>query len=148
MAFDLDTWVRESEEKYKEIFESVTLEMEEVPAGEYLVKVESAIAKESKSGREMVEWKFRVIDGKYKNRVVFKHSIIDGEEGVKRFGKDLLHAGVKELNWFSWKEELKNLLDKDFKVDVKINVKDGNTYRNVYFVKPLDPFSVSADLPF
>jgi hypothetical protein len=151
MAFDLSSWVRENEAKYKEAFESVTLDNEEVPEGEYRVKVESAISKESKAGNEMVELKFRVLDGKYKNRLIWKHYSLDGEDSIKRFGKDLLRCGESDLKWSEFKGAVERLLDKELKIAIKINVKGDQRFRNVYIIKKLSSFESilnDSDLPF
>lgn len=150
MGFDPVQFAKENAEKYKEVFESVTLENEEVPEGEYRVKVESAISKLSKAGNEMVEWKLRVLDGKYKNRVIWKHHRLDGDDNIKRFGKDLLRVGVPELKWFEFKNDLEKLLDAEFKIEVKVNVQGENKYRNVYFVKKLSSFEsiMAEEVPF
>ena len=50
---------------------------EDVPFGMYEVKVEKMKLKESKSGRPMVSIWFRIIEGDFKNSIIFMNQVVE-----------------------------------------------------------------------
>lgn len=51
-------------------------EYEEVPAGNYEVKVDKMELKEAKSGKPMVTVWFKILAGKYKNSIIFMNQVL------------------------------------------------------------------------
>lgn len=59
-------------------------DFEELPLGKYEVEISSMELKESKKGYPMVATCFRVVDGKFTNRLIFKNSVVYmGDENDK-----------------------------------------------------------------
>lgn len=54
---------------------------EEVPTGTYEVKIEKLELKKSRSDKPMVSVWFKILDGKYKNSLIFMNQLVD--EGFK-----------------------------------------------------------------
>ena len=56
-------------------------DFKEVPTGNYEVKIEKLELKESKTNKPMVSIWFKILDGEYKNSLIFMNQLVD--EGFK-----------------------------------------------------------------
>lgn len=111
-------------------------EFEDLPAGNYQVKIDSATINRSKSsGRLQVSWVLTVVSGDHRGRKLFKHDGIedDGQRGW--FKAALAKLGVE------FPESAKDLPDTLGELEgsyAQVSVKHKDEYVNVYFTKALD----------
>lgn len=47
-----------------------------IPAGDYVAKIVSAKQKESESGNQMIVWKFKIVEGKYKGKEMTGRTVL------------------------------------------------------------------------
>ena len=112
-------------------------EREEVPHGQYIVKVEKLYYQESRTGKHMARTWFRILEGKYKNMVIFYNQLIDTPVKLQIFARFLksLDSGV-ELTFDSmddFKNLLKTVCDEitdtlEYDLDFNQNAKGYDTY--------------------
>ena len=57
-------------------------EYKEVPLGTYEIKIDKLELTESKSGRPMVRCWMRILDGEYKNSIIFMNQVINISFGL------------------------------------------------------------------
>lgn len=84
----------------------------EVPNGDYEVKVEKIELKKSKAGNPMVTFSFKVLDGEYKNSMVFYNQVITSPYQRHMLNVFLMNldSGVA-IDWTKPKELYDLLLD-------------------------------------
>lgn len=115
-------------------------EYKEVPLGTYEVKVDKLELTESKAGRPMVACWMRVLDGEYKNSMIFMNQVINISFGLhiaNEFLKDL-ESGV-EIGFENFTQYNSMLLDMHEVIDGKLeyaleygqNNKGFNTFKIV-----------------
>lgn len=88
-AFDLDELKKDVEEAK----ENGGGNYEEVPLGNYEVKVEKLELTESKTNKPMVKAQFRIVAGEHKNQCIFMNQLVD--EGFKI---NLINEFLKSLD--------------------------------------------------
>lgn len=112
---------------------------EEVPDGEYRVRVFAVRLKVSKNtGRPMLEWEFEILDGKFKGRHEWKYAFLDDAERIQWLKRDLFRAGLHLKDITKLEKELPNLLDRELQIEIVTKTGDnGNAYRNIYIKKLL-----------
>lgn len=117
----------------------------EVPYGDYIVKVQQAELKESKtSGKPMVSIWFKITEGDYKGSLIFCNQVIAHGFGL-HVANDLLRSletGV-EVDFVSFAQYGEMILDiaeaaQDFEYHLKYTerkAKNGNSYGNYEIVE-------------
>lgn len=100
-----------------------------IPAGSYLAQIEESEIKATKSGTgQMLKLKYRVLDGQYKNRIVFSNvNIVNANPEAEKIGQrqlsGLCHAvGVLQL------QDTVQLHSKPVKIKVKVRVDESGKY--------------------
>ena len=73
--------IKTEEELLEEAKENGGGDFKEVPTGNYEVKIEKLELKESKTNKPMVSIWFKILDGEYKNSLIFMNQLVD--EGFK-----------------------------------------------------------------
>ena len=117
----------------------------EVPWGEYMVKVEQAKLKESKSsGKPMVSIWFKIIEGDFKGSMIFYNQVIASGFGLHMANEFLksLETGV-EVDFISFAQYADMVLDvaegaQDCEYHLKYTerkAKNGNSYSNYEIVE-------------
>lgn len=117
----------------------------EVPWGEYMVKVEQAELKESKSsGKPMVSVWFKIIEGEYKNQMVFYNQVISSGFGLHKADEFLrsLDTGlvVEFKNFRKYNDLLLDIAEaaQDLEYHIKYTEskgKDGKSYSDFEIVE-------------
>lgn len=74
--FDKKVDTKALQEEIKEAAESGGGQRGEVPAGTYEVKIEKMELAESKAGNPMVVVWFRILEGNYKNSIIFMNQVV------------------------------------------------------------------------
>lgn len=120
--------------------ENGTGDFPEVPNGDYVVKVETAELKAAKSsGKPMVSIWFKIVEGEFKNSIIFYNQVIATGFGLHNANEFLrsLDTGV-EVDFESFKQYADMVLDvaeaaQDFEYHLKYgeNKKGYNTYEIV-----------------
>lgn len=72
-----------------------TLNMAPLPAGEYYVQVVACKPKTSSTGKGMLEWQYRVVEGEYENRRVFQNTMMQ-PENLWKLKQNLIGLGFTE----------------------------------------------------
>ncbi len=117
----------------------------EVPWGEYMVKVEQAELKESKtSGKPMVSIWFKIVEGEFKNSMIFYNQVIATGFGLHMADEFLrsLDTGVN-VEFDTFKQYNDMILDvaeaaQEFEYHLKYTerkAKNGNSYSNYEIVE-------------
>ena len=72
------------------------MEFKEVPEGRYEVKIEKIELKQSKTGRPMVAFWFKILEGEYKNQYIFWNQVVDIGFGLHKVNEFLrsLDSGI------------------------------------------------------
>lgn len=139
---DWKNYLKQFQEAYKEADTEDTFD--ELPDGEYVVKVERVELKESNSGRPMLEWEFVVQEGEFAGRHEWKYNLLDNVDRIQWLKKDLFRAGLDLEDITQLEESLPQLLDRKLKITIKTKrVNNGNQYRNVYINKQIETASES-----
>lgn len=129
--------------KFKQAYKDADVSdtYDELPDGEYTVRVERVELKESKSGRPMLEWEFIVHEGKFAGRHEWKYNMLDHVDNIQWLKKDLFRAGLDLEDITQLEESLPLLIDRLLKIEVKTKrANNGNQYRNVYIKKHLETY--------
>lgn len=126
---------------------------EDLPDGQYVMKVDAVRFKLSKTNRPMLEWELVVTDGKYKGRREWKFHLLDDEERIGWMKRDLFRAGLQLEDITKLESELPNLLDRELQIEIQTKNNNGKSYRNIYFQKylqnqsPITTSSVGKKMP-
>jgi len=83
--------------KFQEAYKNTDVSddtFDELPDGDYIVRVERVELKESKSGRPMLEWEFVVEEGNFAGRHEWKYNMLDHVDNIQWLKKDLFRAGL------------------------------------------------------
>ena len=80
----------------KEVAEN-KIDYKEVPEGRYEVKIEKIELKQSKTGRPMVTFWFRILEGEHENQYIFWNQVVDMGFGLHKVNEFLrsLDSGVE-----------------------------------------------------
>lgn len=128
--------------KFQEAYKNTDVSddtFDELPDGDYIVRVERVELKESKSGRPMLEWEFVVEEGNFAGRHEWKYNMLDHVDNIQWLKKDLFRAGLDLEDITQLEEHLPLLLDRRLKINIKTKrVNNGNQYRNVYINKQIE----------
>lgn len=117
--------------------EAPKMEYTALPDGKYIVYIDTVRLDETDDGRLYLNWGFKVVDGNYTNRLIFKKNYLDD---TKRFGylkADFEKVGLTLLNIGELEDFLPNLLDRVIEVGLKTSKPNdqGKTYQNCYIQK-------------
>ena len=128
------SFFRKGMEKFAKVWDETTLDntFKEHPPGRYEVSVEDVREKMSKTGKEMVTWKFKILKGEYEGEYIFKNSMIDKPERASYLKKDILRCEV-EAGSFHEREKTYQAL-RGILLDVEIyeyQDREGKTRSNV-----------------
>jgi len=100
-----------------------------IPAGSYIAQIEESEIKPTKAGTgQMLKLKWRILDGQYKNRVLFGNlNIVNANPEAEKIGQrqlsGLCHAvGVLQL------QDTSQLHNKSVKIKVKVRVDESGKY--------------------
>lgn len=115
-----------------------------LPNGKYQVNVEEIFFEDSKAGNLMLKWNLRVISGKFANRMVFKHHMLQSANNMIYLKGDLETCGMILTKLSDLQARLEELLDIKLEVTVKNKEADGETRTNVYFNTKL---IMASDIP-
>ncbi len=99
-------------ESQKEINENNSGDFAEVPVGKYEVKIDKMEAKKSKNGNPMISIWFKILEGTYKNSLIFYNGVFY-EDWMRHRVVDFLSAIMDDD---SHKAEI-NLILKDNKIE-------------------------------
>ena len=124
-------------------------EFSTLPDGKYKATVDKVYLNENKyTELPQLTWEFRVLEGDYEGRKIFKHSGLDNQDRVNWMKQDLRNCGLLLASITTLEQELPNLLDKTLLLNLKSKeAKNGNVYQNTYIVKEI--VNVKAfDVPF
>lgn len=109
----------------------------EFDPGRYNVQLSKAEIKESKKGSLMCQWTLNFLDGKYQGKSIMKFSMLESDQNLEFFAKDIMR-----LEWEfpddpdQIEETLEEIVKADLVVQIEI-VKNGD-YTNIYFQKVLE----------
>lgn len=80
----------------KEVAEN-KIEFKEVPEGHYEVKISKIELTQSKTGRPMVTFWFKILEGEYKNQYIFWNQVVDMGFGLHKVNEFLrsLNSGLE-----------------------------------------------------
>ncbi|MAF24487.1 hypothetical protein CL634_02785 [bacterium] len=150
------------DEEYETHDSEQNTDFEELPDGKYQVSVDRVELMLSKSGdKRMFKWTLKVINGEFKNRLIWKYSMLEPGDSLGYFKRDLHTLGfVKTIS------EVPNNLEffLDLIIQITKKTKDGADMASIYFNKLLgqpndstgyphippksEPPPVDSDLPF
>ncbi len=73
------------------------IEFKEVPEGRYEVKIEKIELRQSKTGRPMVAFWFKILEGEYNNQYIFWNQVVDMGFGLHKVNEFLrsLDSGLE-----------------------------------------------------
>jgi hypothetical protein len=126
--FDLSKWQKD--------YESAPAEREErddVPDGNYQVRVARAEMKESKQGNPMLNWELDILGPRYANRKLWRNNVLASAENIKYLKSDLYICGVQLQNLNDINRD--DVRTKLIGVTLEVTVKTKGENRNVYFNK-------------
>lgn len=112
-------------------------EFKPIPAADYLVRMTSIEEKKTRKGDGlMVRATFQVVNGDYKNRLIFEQFLVEHpKEIVQKIGNERLDNYLKAVGVSGGQEDLghdrtqlENYLELPFIASVKIQ--EGNEYKN------------------
>jgi hypothetical protein len=138
------------EEPYNNATAQTKGDYEDVPDGNYQVKVESVKMKETKESRlPMLTWEFKIIAGEHAKRKIFKNDVLDPDskwinEKMTYLKTDLSTCGVT----LDSIKDIESVLDKLLDVNLEITVKSKGEYQNVYINRKLESSVNADDIPF
>lgn len=117
----------------------------EVPWGEYMVKLEKAELKEAKtSGKPMVSIWFKIIEGEFKNSIIFYNQVIASGFGLHMADEFLRSLETEiEVDFVSFRQYADMLLDiseaaQELEYHLKYSerkAKNGNSYNDYEIVE-------------
>lgn len=117
----------------------------EVPWGDYVVKVEQAELKESKtSGKPMVSIWFKITEGEFKNSMIFYNQVIASGFGLHMADEFLRSLETEiDVEFVSFRQYADMILDiaeaaQEFEYHLKYSerkAKNGNSYNNYEIVE-------------
>ncbi len=138
--FDAQFDIEALKEDEKKAAENGGGDYPDVPWGEYMVKVEQAELKEAKtSGKPMVSIWFRIIEGDFKNSIIFYNQVIASGFGLHMANEFLrsLETSI-DVDFVSFGQYADMVLDiaeaaQEFEYHVKYSerkAKNGNSYND------------------
>lgn len=139
-------------EQYDEAYdeaETSNTDFDTVPDGTYQVYIDEAVMKETKDTRlPMLAWKFKIINGNYEGRVLFKNNVIT-EKTIGYLKTDLSKCELELKKFSDLPKEVSKLLN----VWLEVKVKNKGDNQNVYIQRKLDKSDDSKtvaddDIPF
>lgn len=117
MAIDFTKW----DKKYSVSAESVNElknnegSFEEIPFDKYYVSIAKMELSSSKKGDPMLSVRFRILEGKYKNQLIFMNSLVTNEYGIHNSNEFMrsLDSGV-DIKWTGSYGVYADMIDKVF----------------------------------
>jgi len=129
--------------KFDEQYEKEEIiEFDEIPDGKYNVNVDKVELSESKAGKPMLKWTFKIIAGDFKGRKMWKYNMIEAEK-LSWLKKDLAKAGMKLAKLSELEGQLESLLD----TKLEITKKTKNDFDAIYINAKIE-IDDSLDMPF
>lgn len=114
-----------------------------LPEGRYIVKVEDANAKTSKTGKEMIEVTFSVTDGPHRNRKVWTNFITEGSSLPYLYrALKAMECTVADKDDVEIADIIKDMVGKSCSVFVEVRV-DENSGRSSNTIKNYSPATES-----
>lgn len=112
-------------------------EFSPLPDGEYVTNIDSVKVEETDDGRLFLKWCFKVLEGNYANRLIFKRNGLDDPERFGYLKGDFDKIGLTLSNIGELEEFLPNLLDRVIQVRLKTGKQNaqGKTYQNCFIQK-------------
>jgi hypothetical protein len=111
-------------------------EYKELPDGKYRCVVDRAeLTKSKSSGQNMLKMAFKVHEGPYAGRLIFKNSMIVTASNVEWLKKDLVCMGLKLARFGELKKRVGELLDTDVSIQQKTKGEHTNHYIQKSFGK-------------
>lgn len=101
-----------------------------VPDGQYVAKVDSAILKESKQGNRMLAWDLVIHEGPYKGRHLFRNNMLETAENLKWLKNDLHSIGIELVSIKLLPSRLSDIVGLVLKVTAKAKGENQNVYLN------------------
>lgn len=104
----------------KEVAEN-KIDYKEVPEGRYEVKIEKIELRQSKTGRPMVTFWFRILEGEYENQYIFWNQVVDMGFGLHKVNEFLrsLDSGL-EVQFENFTQYGQLLMDIHEKIDGRL----------------------------
>lgn len=103
----------------------------EIPDGNYMVLIQKAEAKNSKSGKPMVSQTLKIMSGEFKGRLLFRHTVFDTPTGLSILKTDLKEMGIALANLRELKSRVVEMLD----LKLKVQQKTKGEFVNIYLQK-------------
>lgn len=119
-----------------------------IPAGSYIAQIEESEIKATKSGTgSMLKLKWKILDGQYKNRVIFGNlNIVNANPEAEKIGQRQLSAlchatGVMQL------ADTVQLHNRPCKIKVKVRVDESGKYDDQNEVSAFEAIAAGAMAP-
>lgn len=127
--------------QFDEAFASASADDEGVPDSKYKINIEKVeLARSQTSGRPMVKWGLRVLDGEHAGRLLWRNNVLITEENAAWLKKDLKKCGLEIEKLSDLPNHLERLLD----VRMLVSVKTNGEYTNIYFNRRLTDGEVAG----
>jgi len=125
---DLSVW----DEDY--IKAEVKSEFDEIPDGAYAISIHRVEITVSKtSGKPMLKWTLRILDGDYEGRLIWRYNMLASAENVAWLKRDLYKCGLTIDRLSDLEANLPKLLD----LKMNVSKKTKEDFTNIYFGKPV-----------
>lgn len=125
---------------------------EEVPDGKYEVSVKSMELKESRNGQPMLSIVYRVLEGSFKNRLIFSNNVLTTGVGLHNANQTLRSMGTPSSDSVSFEdfvqygelvEEIFDLVKRyQLEYVVEIESKTGKTGKTFRTYKIIEVFEI------
>jgi len=145
--FDLSQW--------EEVYKDAPVEREghdDVPDGNYQVRVARVEMTESKNGNPMLAWELDIINGAHAGRKLWRNNVIASAENVKYLKVDLHTAGLtlQKLSDLNDERNLRPLIGVTLEVTKKTKGGNKNVYinRRIALTSALRAAATMEDVPF
>lgn len=118
MAIDFTKWDKQysvSAETVNGLKSKNERAFEEIPFDKYYVSVAKMELSSSKKGDPMLSVRFRILEGKYKNQLIFMNNLVTNEYGIHNSNEFMrsLDSGIN-ISWTGSYEAYANLIDSVF----------------------------------
>lgn len=118
MSIDFSKWDKQysvSAEAVNEIQRNSSKSFEDVPYDKYYVSVIKMELGSSQKGDPMISVRFRILEGRYKNQIIFMNQLVTSDFGIHNANEFLrsLDSGL-DIKWTGSYGEYADLIDKVF----------------------------------
>jgi len=102
----------------------------EIPDGKYRVVVDRVeITTARTSGNAMLKWRLKILDGQFKNRLLFRNSVLSSPQMIAWLKSDLHLCGVDLEKLSDLPGALERLLD----IELEVTKRTRGDFENIYF---------------